>query len=129
MKAEAKQVIKEQGADEITKTIQKASEEAFITSYQPVNEWGEKFGEKTTLRDAFKKNAIEWWSQKVDYQGKPSESYSSKPRSQQVAELVIKDIVSNELRVEMDKIIKESKVHVRNALGAAMTEFLQDRFK
>lgn len=106
----------------VARVIQEETCKTFDSVFQPVDPWGEKTGEPTTIREIFRQRCKDWWSQKVDREGKPmTSSYgrdSAPTMANWHAENAMKEIVSKEFPAQMGELIKETKA----ALGLAMTQ-------
>lgn len=84
-------------------------EEAMNQTIHPVNIWGEKLGEQTSIRDQLNARAKEFWNTPVDSSGKPTqgERYNhATPKTR--AEWMLGKIVSDEFATH----VKENAVNI-----------------
>lgn len=96
----------------VEKALCEATEHILSETITPVDIWGERAGKSTTLRAALRDKACTFWTQKVNPDGVPCDSYGCKPRYEVVMGKFIK--------VEFDAVIKQNIVEVVGALKAAM---------
>lgn len=102
--------------EEMTKIVQ--------TEIAPVNLWGEKVGEPTTIKNALAERARDFWNQKVNNEGKAtSDNYYSKPRHEYLFGKIVNE--------EFAKAVSQDTVNIVGALKIAlkdnMTKTLDDK--
>lgn len=89
------------------------------TSFQPVNNWGEKNGDVTTVKEIFEKRSRDFWLQTVDENGKKSDGWGVKmTRAEFIAKQHIEESFKTALSKDIDPIIKGLKA----ALHSSLTE-------
>ena len=93
--------------------------------FQPVDTWGKKTGEPTTIRKMMEKSIEKYWNEKVDSGGKPSNYSGNMPRAEYFAKNVVAKMVDYNMSSEMKKIIDAGKDKVREAMAKAVTEQLK----
>lgn len=80
----------------------------------PINIWGEKAGQPTTIRDALAARAKDFWNQKVDSDGKASDYYGNKPRHEWLFAKIVNE--------EFAKAVKQNIVNLVGAFKDALSE-------
>lgn len=95
----------------IEKTINEIMEKALDTEIAPVNVWGEREGNATTIRAALHERARNFWSEKVDKEGKAS-SYGGQPRYEHVLSIITAK--------EFDSAIKQNITDIAGAMKDAI---------
>lgn len=95
----------------IEKTLNGILEAALDSEVNPVNIWGEREGEPTTIRAALHKRAQGWWQEKVNSKGE-KETYGGKPRHEYVLSMIAAK--------EFDSAIKQNMVNMAGALKDAV---------
>lgn len=110
--------------DLINEKINNLIEETLNELYYPIDEYGDSKGEKTTLRELFKKNALEWWNQYVDSEGKFTISTygNTKKRYEYIASNTIKKLFDNEIKNDLNRIFKNAKEELKEGLSKAIAE-------
>lgn len=76
----------------------------------PVNIWGEREGQPTTIRNQIADRARTFWDVKVDKDGKVT-TYGGKPRHEHLLSRIVNE--------EFEKVIKQNVVNVVGALKIA----------
>lgn len=116
---------------EIKEIVSKIGSDTLHVAYQPVNRWGEKEGEKTTLKERLEKESLKWWSQSVDRDGKPckSDGYGSQGTR---ASILVKEQMEHVLRTEVNRNLKEhieeTKKNIHAQLAQTITAYLKHYF-
>jgi hypothetical protein len=115
----------------IDQTISATCAEALNTVFQPVNTWGEKTGEPTTVRDMFLKSCQDWWVMKVDSHGNPSrDSYGSKKTMvQHHAEKAVADAVSGSMKSELIAVVADAKQKMADAIGTYVRDHIAKKIQ
>ena len=97
----------------INEIMNQKMNEVFEAPFQPVDKWGNKKGDETTIRDLIALDAKNYWSEKVDENGKVSDSYNNKmSRSTFYAHKVITEFYNKELVSEVKKLASEMKAKI-----------------
>lgn len=89
--------------------------------FQPVNHWGEAVGEKTSIRDHLMKETKEWWTTKVDPQGRPN-SFAGTTRAQYFATKLLKEVFQKEMLQQVDQITQDAKAQLAEGLSKLLKE-------
>jgi len=80
----------------ITAAIDAALDDGFNREFTRVTPWGEKQGQPTTIRRELEFMLANFWQQKVDRQGKPSDGYNSVTRAEyQMIRIAGEDFIKN----------------------------------
>lgn len=90
----------------------------------PVDIWGERKGEPTTIRDALAKRAQGFWEEKVDKDGKKSD-YSGKPRHQWIFEKVVGEEFTKSIKDNVESITKGFKEALRADAGQQLGNYIE----
>ena len=96
--------LNERSKSLMEETLQKAMADIMTREILPVNEWGERTGTKTTLRDEMQRRAQEFWAVNVDNKGTPT-SYGGKPRHQHMYEKIASDVFAREIQTNIESVI------------------------
>jgi len=113
----------------INKNINKVVEKELSEKYQPINDYGESQGEMTTIRSQFKKAVQEWWRQKVDDEGRISDGYNTKWRYEWIAQKVIGDVLTVQLKNKFNKLIELSKEQLKQGIAETISKIVDRQFK
>ena len=107
----------------INEIMNQKMNEVFEAPFQPVDKWGNKKGEETTIRDLIALDAKNYWSEKVDENGVVnSSSYSNKtPRSTFYARKVMTEFYDKELVSEVKKLASEMKAKIPETISAEIS--------
>jgi hypothetical protein len=95
----------------VEKTLNTIMEKALDTEVSPVNVWGEREGEPTTIRAALHNRAKAFWQEKVDAKGEKT-SYGGRPRYEHVLSIITAN--------EFDSAVKQNIVNVAGAIKDAV---------
>ncbi len=82
------------------------------TEIVPVNIWGEREGQPTTIRAELAKRAQAFWSVRVDSEGRES-SYGGNERSKVLMQQILKDEFANAIKENAEVIIAEFKAALK----------------
>jgi hypothetical protein len=112
--------VKNNVRSQVSAIIVDTARKTFDGTFQPVNHYGEKVGEPTTIRDIFVKQAMEWWKQPVNSQGHPDkDSWGNKlTMAQWHAKEAMNEIVRDVMKKEFEPLIADA----RKQLAAAFTQ-------
>lgn len=99
----------------------------------PVNIWGEKSGEPTTIKEILHQKALSFWSTKVDSKGNPCNYHGSKTRAQmlvqQEAQQAFQDAMNIEMKNNFEGIVKQLKNSLRDNAIKDVDSMLQKLIK
>lgn len=98
--------------------LAESMEKLVSTEIAPVNIWGEKTGEPTTLRDAMAEKARDYWNVVVNDDGKPSDRWGAKLTR---AEWLMKKIAGE----EFSAAIKQNLTNIVGAFKDALRDQAQ----
>jgi hypothetical protein len=106
-------------------------EKVFTMPFQPVNRWNEPKGELTTIRDMISKEAEDYWSTKVDENGKVSGQYNSakEPRAVFFARKVMTEYYEKELVQEVKNMASELKNRIPETIAGEITKTVLKHLK
>jgi hypothetical protein len=97
----------------INEIMNQKMNEVFEAPFQPVDKWGNKKGDETTIRDLIALDAKNYWSEKVDENGDVNSSYNNKmSRSTFYAHKVMTEFYNKELVSEVKKLASEMKAKI-----------------
>ena len=97
--------------------------------YQPIDSFGEPKGEKTTLREVFKKSCTDWWNEFVDKSGNPCNEYHGQKRYIMVAKEITGKVLSESLSPDLYQIAKDGKKQIEIGIKENIKEYLDNIFK
>lgn len=126
----SERIIKESARrvdEEITKVIQLTLE----TPFQPINVWGDKQGEATTVKQLVENNIEHYWKTTVDSRGRPtSSSYSDKQsRATYMTSKLVEELFDKKVKDDVQKIYDELKERMRKDLARVLQETLNRTLK
>lgn len=109
--------------NQINKIMEEEIDKVFKLSYQPVNQWGEKLGGITTIRDVIANEATKYWSVIVNDRGEPASYLSGcdMSRAHYHAKKVIKDHYDKELVTVVKKMAEEFKNMIPATIASEIT--------
>jgi len=97
----------------VEQTLNTILEQSLDSEIHPVNTWGEREGEPTTIRASLHDRAKSFWSEKVDKAGKKS-SYHGVPRYEHVLSVITAQ--------EFDLAVKQNIVNIAGAIKDAVRQ-------
>lgn len=89
----------------------------------PVNIWGEREGQPTTIRAELAKRAQNFWNVRVDENGRES-SYGGSERSKVLMQQILKDEFANAVKANADVIVAEFKAALKVDATKLVTEHI-----
>lgn len=123
LKKNMQQVVSARLDEEMTKILGK--------EIQPVNTWGERVGEPTTISGELDKQARDFWTCKVDSSGRPDNSGYGSRKSR--AEYMVGNVVTEEfkklLTQNVDLVSAAVKQAFREDLVKQVDEYLNSAFR
>jgi hypothetical protein len=105
-----------------------AMQQTLEESITPVNTWGEKVGEPTTLKAVIHERARDFWNTKVNKEGSPS-NYGGKPRWEHLLGEELRGAFGDAIKQDMVNIAGALKDAVRKDFYGAVDKGLNDIFK
>lgn len=120
----------DQISDALNAVVTETAFKALETQFQPTDQYGDKSGPVTSVREIFWKKTIAWWDQKVDNEGKPSNGYYAKcTMAQWHAEKAVEAAVKKELTENLQKIISDAKQQIATAITETITQMVARQLK
>ena len=98
--------------------------------FQPLDVFGDKAGEPTTIKEMLAKSLQTWWTAPVDERGKavPRNSYGHKTsRAEFLVNQVAKEVIDKDLSRELREFTSETKTEIRQKMTAAIAEIINKR--
>lgn len=95
----------------------------------PIDIWGQKAGEPTTVRAAFIEHARNYWDAKVDNEGKPSTYYQAKPRHQYFFEKIAGEQFSKAVEQNIVNLVGAFKDSLKADVAAQMSNHIDTLIK
>lgn len=115
--------------DQIEIAINNVMEKALDSEIQPVNTWGEREGEPTTIRGALHDRAKNFWTEKVDRNGKASGGYNCTPRYEHVLGVITAKEFESQIKQNITDIAGAIKDAIRDDLREQVDKHLDGLFK
>lgn len=110
---------------QINAAIDSAITAGFAAEYQPVNSFGQPAGEKTTLAAQLERRVKDYWQQKVDRSGNPTNSdYNSVTRADFLMMQICAKDFTEKLKQDALNVTGALKDGLRNQLAAQMDSML-----
>lgn len=117
--------IKGQIRSQVSAIIMDTARKTFDGTFQPVNCFGEREGEPTTIREMFVQRAKEWWLQKVNSNGEPSTSYgSNKTMAQYHADKAMSEVTKEIMNKEFEPLILDARQKLASAFTVSVQELV-----
>lgn len=114
--------------EKIEALLQDAMTQCLNEEITPVNTWGEKVGEPTTLKAAIHERARDFWTEKVNGEGK-STNYGGKPRWEHLMGTELREAFSKAISQNITNIAGALKDAVRKDFYGEIDKGLNDLFK
>jgi hypothetical protein len=99
------------------------------TAYQPVNHWGDKDGEVTTIKELFLNTSKDYWLQKVDINGKPIKSgyyNTGVTRAEYVCKSQLESAFKDVLYTDIASVVNAFKDGLKQTLEVKAKEQIGD---
>lgn len=103
-------IIKEKFNSKIDEFLKAEMDKIMSSTVTPINMWGEKTGEPTTIRDALAIKAKEFWTQGVDNNGNPSDGWGNTPRYQYLFRQISTDTFAEAVKQNITNLVGAFKV-------------------
>lgn len=115
--------------DLISLKLNSLIEESIIEKYQPVDEFGETVGQPLSIKQAFKNQCKNWWTQKVDEKsGYPSTSYNAITREKYIFNQVIGTCVEKQLNKMTQETLKAIKAESKDQFIELVKRIAEKQF-
>ena len=100
------------------------------TEVCPVNIWGDREGQPTTIKGVLAARAKTFWTEKVDDNGKPTGSdWSGKPRYEHLFQKLVMDELRKAVAENADVIVSQFKETIRTDLWQSLNKKLDETIK
>lgn len=127
--ARISKIFAERADAQIAAAVDAAIKTGFEREYQRVDAFGQKKGGPTTISKELEKLVGDYWSQKVDGQGKPAEGYSAKmTRAEWWMGQVVAADFSDNMKQHMANVAGSLKDQLRLNLYKTVNELLSSVF-
>lgn len=94
---------------------------------QRTNLFGEPTGEPISIKDMMAESLVNWWTAKVNCDGKAGGYGSKLTRAEYLTNKAAAEILEKDLRVEYNKLITELRTEIRTSFSKAVAELIQTR--
>lgn len=94
------------------------------TEFTPVDEWGDRKGKATTLREMIKTRALSYLTQKVDERGNPSTYHAAMSRATWLAQKAAEDAMTLEVKKELSNAVATAKDELRKQVAQFIADTL-----
>lgn len=122
----AESMVKQKAEQAVMDSLQAVLDGVF----QPVNAWGEKQGDPTTIRSLLKENMETFFTSEVNSKGgRPGYRDDKKTRAEWVAHAAVEEHLKGALRDELTPLIKEASKVLKAEVGEAIKDLVTRRFK
>lgn len=113
----------------IADRVNAAINDGFERTYQRVDQYGRAIGSPTTIAKELEKLIGDYWSQRVDRQGKPtSDNYNTTSRAEYIMAKVCADDFSEQMKSAALNVTGALKDGLRNQLAKHMDQMLDGLF-
>lgn len=114
----------------VTETIERITSEGFERTYRKTDGFGRSVGEPTSISKELETLVSNYWTARVDRNGKPTESsYSSMSRAEWMMAQICADDFSKEMKQHVVNVAGSLKDHFRGVLHEHIGTMLSDVFK
>ena len=120
-----------EGADlAVSEAINRVMADGLASAYQPVNQFGEKTGDPTTIRERLAKTSTQYWNRKVDRKGRETDSMNTyTTRAEWMMVKICGDDFHKEVKQSMVNVTAGLKDGLRQELRGWIDSTLGDLFK
>ncbi len=123
------QLWKESADTRIRSEVELAISNGFEREYQRVDEFGRATGAKTTIRAELERLISGYWNQRVDHQGKPTESsYHTVTRAEWMMAKICADDFAGKMKDHVVSVAGGLKDGLRKELYSTVNRLLSDVF-
>jgi hypothetical protein len=109
-------------------TLRREMKGLMVRKFQPVNQWGERQGAATSLRDELQNRAAEFWQVRVDKEGKPA-SYGGEPRHQHMFKVIAQEQFAAAITENIDVVIEGFRNALRQDAAKMLGEHIEKFIK
>jgi thymidine kinase len=97
--------------------INEIVEQVLARKFQPVDGFGSPQGAETTIRDMIAKKAERFMDEKVDSDGRASNSYNARPRLDCLVDKVVRDTLDFQMKKQVNEIATRAKADVERQVA------------
>jgi len=96
----------------------------------PVDMWGDATGKPTTIRESLAAKAVKYWSEKVDNEGRLTDSsYYGKPRHEWVFRKIVGDEFEKAVKQNIVELVAAFKDAIRDSEKSKIDRYLNEFLK
>ena len=123
-------IFRKKADEEVASAVTEAVRTAFDREYQRSDAFGEQQGKPTTIRKELERLASDYWSARVDRNGKPTDStYSSTSRAEWMMAQICGESFSKDMKQHVVNATAQLKDGLREQLHAHTNAMLNDLFR
>jgi len=94
----------------------------------PIDIYGERAGNPTTLRDIIKDKALKFWDEKVNEEGKVS-GWGGRPRHEHLYGKVVRDEFEKAIRANVKEVVAAFKAKMKHHFANLTEKHIEDMIK
>lgn len=114
----------------VTEKVEAVTKDGFERSYTKVDSFGRPTGDPTSISKELERLIHNYWDQRVDRSGRPTDSsYSSSTRAEWMMAQICADDFSKEMKQHVVNVAGTLKDHFRSILNNHVSIMLSDVFK
>jgi len=117
------EVVKTRVVATLEATLSSEMEKLMREKVTPVDIWGEKTGEPTTIRAQLSARALTFWQCKVDASGKPT-TYGGESRAEQIMKKIAQDEFQGALRGSVTEVVTAFKTALTQDMVKKVAEHI-----
>jgi predicted transcriptional regulator len=117
------EVVKTRVVFTVEATLFSEMEKIMREKVTPVDIWGEKTGEPTTIRAQLADKALVFWETKVSEDGKPT-SYGGSTRAEQVMRKVAQEEFQKALRGSVSEVVVAFKASLKQGMAKSIEDHI-----
>ena len=122
-------IFAEQVSAQIADAVQQIVKEGFDREYTKRDGFGKPVGQPTSISKELEALVANYWSARVDRNGKPSDGYSTTSRAEWMMLQICADDFSKEMKQHVVNVAGALKDHFRGVLNQHIGAMLSDVFK
>lgn len=109
--------------------LQKELNRIADAEFERLTEFGEPTGKKISIRSILAEQSKNYWTQKVNCEGKPSDGYGGKERFKWFIETALKSEFENAISTNAKVVVDEFAVQLKDAGSQLVQSNIQKLFK
>lgn len=123
-------IFVEKANEEVSSAVSEAVRNAFDREYQKADSFGDTLGKPTTIRKELERLASDYWSARVDRNGKPTEStFSSTSRAEWMMAQICGENFAKDMKQQVVNATAQIKDGLREQLHKHTNQMLNDLFR